>query len=184
MHPVARRIARRGPCPYRRVLPASRCPLPFRRGRRAPPFAVAAASFCLRRFRLKSSPGPGFGGAPPPRPAFPSPPRRRRPYPRGASHPPSGVRPLSCRGLCPRRPRSTPASSRRLPPCIERARDAETRARGRDHRARERHDVVRGRLRMIDERRAREVPTPSTPRRSLWAVSVGALFTRFLRMAK
>ena len=74
MHPVARRIARRGPCPYRRVLPASRCPLPFRRGRRAPPFAVAAASFCLRRFRLKSSPGPGFGGAPPPRPAFPSPP--------------------------------------------------------------------------------------------------------------
>lgn len=61
-------------------------PLPPR-----PPFAVAAASLCLRRFRLKSSPGPGFGGAPPPRPAFPSPPSPPVPLPpRGFASPERG----------------------------------------------------------------------------------------------
>jgi len=61
-------------------------PLPPR-----PPFAVAAASLCWRRFRLKSSPGPGFGGAPPPRPAFPSPPSPPVPLPpRGFASPERG----------------------------------------------------------------------------------------------
>ena len=66
--------ARSLPLPPRPPRVAVSPPLPPRPPPR-PPFAVAAASFCLRRFRLKSSPGPGFGGAPvPPRPAFPSPP--------------------------------------------------------------------------------------------------------------
>lgn len=61
-------------------------PLPPR-----PPFAVAAASLCLRRFRLNTSPGPGFGGAPPPRPAFPSPPSPPVPLPpRGFASPERG----------------------------------------------------------------------------------------------
>lgn len=62
--------ARSLPLPPRPPRVAVSPPLPPR-----PPFAVAAASLCLRRFLLKSSPGPGFGGAPLlPRPAFPSPP--------------------------------------------------------------------------------------------------------------
>ena len=66
----AYRSARSLPLPPRPPRVAVSPPLPPR-----PPFAVAAASLCLRRFLLKSSPGPGFGGAPLlPRPAFPSPP--------------------------------------------------------------------------------------------------------------
>jgi hypothetical protein len=66
----AYRSARSLPLPPRPPRVAVSPPLPPR-----PPFAVAPASLCLRRFLLKSSPGPGFGGAPLlPRPAFPSPP--------------------------------------------------------------------------------------------------------------
>lgn len=70
----AYRSARSLPLPPRPPRVAVSPPLPPRPPPR-PPFAVAAASLCLRRFLLKSSPGPGFGGAPLlPRPAFPSPP--------------------------------------------------------------------------------------------------------------
>ena len=80
--------ARSLPLPPRPPRVAVSPPLPPRPPPR-PPFAVAAASFCLRRFRLKSSPGPGFGGAPvPPRPAFPSPPAALPP--RGFASPERG----------------------------------------------------------------------------------------------
>jgi hypothetical protein len=86
----AYRSARSLPLPPRPPRVAVSPPLPPRPPPR-PPFAVAAASLCLRRFRLKSSPGPGFCGAPPPRPAFPSPPSPPVPLPpRGFASPERG----------------------------------------------------------------------------------------------